>query len=119
MRRLFLLIATSVLLLAQTATVPGTIADLVGDAAVHPVSATTLIVRLADLTAPTGNAAVCRIGDASISLASRGQIVAAGGSYHYGSLPALVAAADIQKWDLSKIYYVCGSGDKLAVQYAQ
>jgi hypothetical protein len=113
------LIATSALLFAQTPTVPATLADLVGDAGVHPVSATTLIVRLADLTAASGNAAACRIGDASISLASRGQIVAAGGSYHYGSLPALLTAPDIQKWDLSKIYYVCGSGDKLSVQYAQ
>jgi hypothetical protein len=120
MKRLAFSLCLAACLLAQTGlTVPHTLADLVGDGSVHAVSATALQVKTADLTAPSGNSGICRIGGASISIASQGQIIAPGGSYHFGALPAVVSAADIQKRDLNQIYYACASGDKLAVQYEQ
>lgn len=116
MRR-FILLFVSVLTLGAV-TSPATLADLTGDASTHPVSATSIHAWTVDLTALATNSAACRIGDSNTT-SSRGQVIAAGGSYHFQGRPSAtnVNAKD-QAFDLSTIYYNCGSGDKLTVMYA-
>lgn len=114
MRRLILLISLAFLAWSQAG--PVTVADITGDGSAHKVSSTQLLVRAADITALSANAAVCRLGDSNVG-ASRGQVLAAGGSYHYQLGQLTSFATKDQLVDLATVYYYCGSGDKIAVHY--
>jgi hypothetical protein len=95
------------------------IADVTGDGSAHALSVSAIQARTIDLTAPTTNTGVCRTGDASIGT-SRGQPIAAGGSYHYAQLPSATNYTGAsQMYNLAAVYYYCPVGDKLAVIYAK
>lgn len=117
MKRLFLLLALALTLCGQATLV--TMADITGDGSAHALSGTVIYARTIDITALAANGAVCRTGDSNVG-ASRGQVIAAGGSYHYQALPSLSTySAKSNLYDLSQIYYYCGNGDKLTVLYAK
>lgn len=115
MKRLLLFL---IAIIASASTL-GTLADITGDGSAHALTGSKLLVWTADITALSTNGAACRIGDSNVS-SSRGQVVAAGGSYRLTDRTNATSVPQNQRqWDLSTVYYLCGNGDKLTVIYAQ
>jgi hypothetical protein len=89
------------------------LADITGDGAVHPLSATAIRALYIIIQCPSTNSAVVRIGSANIGSA-RGLQCGLGGVVNL-----YPAVNGLPQYDLSKVYYLAGSGDKISVLYGQ
>lgn len=112
--RLLLLILLVVALLPATTSIV-TIADISGDGAAHAIG--TGGAQWIQFIAPSGNSSVVRVGDSSITT-SRGVPVAAGGGMFMPTIPPKSDSID-RSYDLSTIYYLVQSGDKLSIVYSK
>ena len=105
------------LILSQTVKVQST-TDLVGNGTALQLSSTATTARWVQLVAPTGNAAVVRWGDNTIS-ATRGAVIAAGGGQYLAPYVQTPGGTVPTMYDLSNIYYLAQSGDKLTITWGQ
>jgi hypothetical protein len=97
---------------------PVSLADITGDAAAHQI-ASSGTARAITICALAANTAVVRLGNSSITT-SKGFPVAAGGCAGYlevnggGDAGGQIRPA---RWDLSSIYYLAATGDKVSISY--
>jgi len=87
-------------------------AEVTCDSAAHAVSTSGLAVWV-QFIAPAANSAVVRVGDSNVS-ATRGFPIAAGGGYN-----TPVLGQGNPRYDLTKIFYYCTTGDKVVIGWAQ
>lgn len=113
LKRLLTAIFLSSLLIAQSGIVaPISYPEITGDASAHQI-ATTGSCRTVQIIAPSGNAAVVRIGD-STTTSSKGLPVAAGAGLFLPPLDSDQRESVQQHfYNLSAIYYYAASNDKL------
>lgn len=88
-------------------------ADIVGDGAAHAISGSGS-AHWIQFIAPDTNTSTVRVGDASVST-SRGLAIAPGG----GLLLPIGEANPDRNYQLSAIYYIVQSGDKLNIVIGQ
>ena len=118
MKRILLILAMAGALFAQPLAVPVTIADITGDGSAHAIT-TSGSARWVIFICPSTNSAAVRIGDSSIS-ATQGAPVAAGGGLMFPAIPPDPRqATQNQLYDLTKIYYRAGTGDKVSIIYVK
>ena len=110
MRQLGFAVLIAVSLCAQTLIV--TPAEVTCDSAAHAVGTSGSAVWV-QLIAPTTNSAVVRFGDANVS-ATRGLPIAAGGGYN-----TPVLGQGNPRYDISKLFYYCTTGDKVDIGWAK
>lgn len=116
---LFLLVSS---LIASAQSTPTSIADISGDGSVHAVASSGFARWIqfstctSGATGCTANTNVVRLGDSSIST-SRGIPVPPGGTMFFPPLPQTPGNEARAQYDLSKIYYLVQSGDKLSITY--
>jgi len=108
--RLFAPLLLAFLLSAQTLIVVP--AEITCDSAAHAVSTSGLALWV-QLIAPSTNSAVVRFGDSSVS-ATRGFPIAAGGGYN-----TPVVSQGSPRYDLTKLFYYCTTGDKVDIGWAK
>jgi hypothetical protein len=87
-----------------------TTADISGDAAAHAIG--TGAAKWIQIVAPSTNVSAVRWGDSNITT-SRGGIIAPGGGQ---MLPFRPRVED--RYDLSKVFYLVASGDKVSITWA-
>lgn len=111
----WLFVFFAVALCAATVVVP--IADISGTGTAVQVSSTQGAVALwVQFVAPSTNSSVVRVGDVTVS-GTTGVPVAPGGGYF---LPAInYTSGPPTKYDLSTLYVIVQSGDKLSVEYGK
>jgi len=85
--------------------------DITGDNAAHQL-ATSGTARWVLLICPSSNSAAVRIGNDGVG-SSVGAACAAGGALFYPPL------SPSERYDLSKIYYLAGTGDKIQPSWAR
>ena len=112
-KRLLLLLCASPLLALVTIT---STADISGDGAVHQF-ASGGAARWVQFVCPSTNTSAVRIGDSTIST-SKGVPCAPGGALLLPALPMTDSPASSPLYDLSSIYYLIQSGDKLSITRA-
>lgn len=119
MKRLAILLLLSVTLAISQNAIVVTTADFTGDGANHAFASVVTSARWVQIIAATANAAVVRIGDTNIS-ATRGLPMAAGSGLSFPPMPPDARFSTSHNlYDLSKIFYRAGSGDKISVAWGQ
>lgn len=95
-------------------------AQVTCDGSAHAFSATPLTAReISIVPAASGNSGPITTGDSGIG-SSRGWPIAGGGSYEYPSIPIDAREAVSQHfYDLTQVYYYCGSGDTFRWGYVR
>lgn len=96
----------------------GTLSDITGTGATVQLTASSTVVRWAQLVTPTGNAAVVRWGDSNVT-STRGAIIAAGGGQFVPPNPFNQNAPQQNTYLLSSLYVYIANGDKVTVTYCQ
>lgn len=125
MRRLLTLACFIVALSRGSATIV-TIADISGDGSAHQIAASGS-ARYIQIFSLNGNASTnctgntvsgcVRAGDSNIST-SRGFVLYPGGSQFFPQSDQL-SQTDSSLYDLSKVYYLAQSGDKITINYVK
>ena len=98
---------------AQNIVTPFTLADITGDGGVHALASTKTTARTVLVVCKSANSAVVQVGDSNVS-SSRGTPCAAGAAVSYPPQATINSY-----YDLSTIYYLAQSGDKISVQYTR
>ncbi len=93
---------------------PGNAASFVGDGTTHPISATTLLVKWVQIVTASGNAFSVLIGGPEVT-SSIGFPIPTGWAGQL--LPDLAGYPSPEPYDLSKINYNAGVGDKFYILY--
>jgi hypothetical protein len=111
MKRLLLLLSSPLLALVSVTST----ADISGDGTAHQVAASGA-ARWIQFVCPSTNNSAVRLGDSTVST-TVGVPCAAGGSFFLPPIPAEGLGSQ-HLYDLSKIYYVVQTGDKLSITRA-
>ena len=95
------------------------IADMTGDGAAHAIQSSVTTARWVVVLASSSNTSTARTGDSSIS-ASQGAPILPGGSFMYPAIPSAPGMRNAdQYYDVSAIYYLATTGDKVSVLWGK